>query len=325
MDDITVVRYSSGLKEEWDLFVKKSKNPLFMFERDYMDYHSDRFNDHSLIFKSEGEIIAVMPANEKENILYSHGGLTFGGLIVDDLIKQHTVNRCFVELIIYLKKQGITTLYYKHIPHMYHLQPSEEDIYAIHQIGGKLFEVAAATVINLRKPLKMPKGRKAQIKRAIRENVEISLSNEKSDYVRFIALENEVLEQRHSTHAVHTADELFMLHENFPDQIKLYVAKSENEIIAGTVIFEYDDVVHTQYMAADEVARRIGALDLVINTVIEEYKKNKRWLDFGISTEDGGRYLNEGLISQKESFGGRTNIYALWKIEITEGKVDGKD
>ena len=69
-------------------------------------------------------------------------------------------------------------------------------------------------------------------------------------------------------------------------------------------------------MAADDVARQIGALDLTIGTVIDVFKEKKLWLDFGISTEDGGKYLNEGLISQKEGFGGRTNVYEMWKLEI---------
>lgn len=51
-------------------------------------------------------------------------------------------------------------------------------------------------------------------------------------------------------------------------------------------------------MAADEVARQIGALDLTISTVIDTFKE-KTMVGFGISTEDGGKYLNEGLISQK--------------------------
>jgi len=74
--------------------------------------------------------------------------------------------------------------------------------------------------------------------------------------------------------------------------------------------------VHTQYMAANETAREIGALDLTIATVMETYKDSKDWLDFGISTEDAGHILNEGLISQKEGFGGRTNIYQTWRIII---------
>lgn len=67
----------------------------------------------------------------------------------------------------------------------------------------------------------------------------------------------------------------------------------------------------------DDEARTVGALDLVINTIIEKYKNNKRWLDFGISTEHGKIYLNEGLVAQKEGFGGRTGVYEIWKLKIS--------
>lgn len=69
-------------------------------------------------------------------------------------------------------------------------------------------------------------------------------------------------------------------------------------------------------MAANDLAREIGALDLTIKTVLDEYSGNKLWLDFGISTENHGRYLNEGLISQKEGFGGRTNVYECYEVEV---------
>ncbi len=48
-----------------------------------MDYHSDRFNDHSLVFTRKNRLIGLLPANIKDEALYSHGGLTFGGIISD--------------------------------------------------------------------------------------------------------------------------------------------------------------------------------------------------------------------------------------------------
>ena len=159
----------------------------------------------------------------------------------------------------------------------------------------------------------MPKGRKAQVGRARREGVEIK---ESDDFESFINLENQVLQERHDTKAVHSAEELKLLKERFPNNIKLLGAFYKDELIACSVLFINDKVVHTQYMAANDTAREIGALDFTIATVIETYKESKDWLDFGISTENGGHYLNEGLISQKEGFGGRTNIYQTWKIVV---------
>ena len=117
---------------------------------------------------------------------------------------------------------------------------------------------------------------------------------------------NGVLKKYHQTQAVHTNKELVYLKSKFPQNIKLFLAMKEEEIVAGTLIFEYEDCVHTQYMSANEIAREVGALDLLIYDLIEKYSQNKLYFDFGISTEKDGQLLNEGLIFQKEGFGGRT-------------------
>lgn len=313
---ITVKRYSDGNIDMWNEFNAKSKNSLFMFNRNYMDYHRDRFEDHSLLFYSDEDLIAIFPACEKDGALLSHGGLTYGGFITNDKMKQHIMNDCFDVLIQYVAERGLTEIVYKTIPHIYHLQPAEEDRYSLFAHGAELITVDASTVINLSEPLKMPKGRKAQISRAKREGVEIRVLTDRSDFEAFIDLENAILEERHNTRAVHSAEELKLLYDNFPENIKLYGALKDNNLIAGTVVYVYSQAIHTQYMAANEEARTIGALDLAVATVVEEYRTSKMWADFGISTEHGRVYLNEGLIAQKEGFGGRTNTYDIWKIKI---------
>ena len=312
---ITVVRYRPEQENVWNRFNRESKNFLFMFDRNYMDYHNDRFRDHSLLFYEEDKLVAILPLSEQGNTLISHGGLTYGGFITGEKMKQHIMNECFTALLEYARKESIAEIYYKAIPHIYHEQPAEEDRYALFLNNAQLVRVEASTVIRLEQPLKMPKGRKAQITRARREGVIIEERQSLEDFEDFIALENSVLSERHKTKAVHTGAELKMLHDRLPENIHLYVAVYQGNIIAGTIVYEYDHVVHTQYMAADETARQIGALDLTIAEVIDRYRTEKRWLDFGISTEDAGRYLNEGLISQKEGFGGRTVVYEMWKME----------
>ncbi len=311
-----IVRYSEERKGEWDAFVRKAKNSLFMFCRDYMDYHSDRFRDHSLLFYEEEELMALLPANEAEGVLYSHQGLTFGGLIMGTEIRQYRVLECMEQLCAYLRDRGFKRLVYKCIPHIYHSQPAEEDRYALFRCGAGQSEITASTVIKLSDPCKRTKGRKAQISRARREGVSVRLLETPEDYRRFMELEDGVLEERHNTHAVHSSGELWLLHSRFSEEIRLYGAFYEEKLIAGCVIFCYPLLVHTQYMAADDTARQLGALDLVIDSIISGLPESVQWLDFGISTEEGGRILNEGLIAQKESFGGRTDIYEKWELVL---------
>lgn len=313
---ISIKKYSDGDKDTWNSFNSTSKNYLFMFDRNYMEYHSDRFIDHSLLFYYGSELISILPMCQVGSDFISHGGLTYGGFISGTKMKQHIMNACFDGLLSYAKDKGIVHIIYKTIPHIYHNQPAEEDRYALFSHGAKLLTIDASTYINLSSPIKMPKGRKAQISRARREDVEIELLSDKESYEEFIILENDVLVRRHGTRAVHSAEELKMLHDRFPENIHLFTAKKKHSMIAGVVVFEYDQVIHTQYMAANDEARQIGALDLTIDTIIEKYRASKKWLDFGISTEHGRIYLNEGLISQKEGFGGRTGVYETWILDI---------
>ncbi len=308
------VLYSSERKKNWDEFNENSKSPVFMFNRDYMEYHKDRFRDNSLMFFNEkDELSALFPASVKDGVLTSHGGLTYGGFVTDSTMKQHSMNELFDCLLEFSRKNGISKIVYKKVPHIFHLQPAEEDVYALFLNDARIFKIEAATVLNFANPIKLPKGRKAQISRAKRESVEIS---ESTDFDAFIELENSVLEKYHGARAVHTGKELALLHSFFPQNIRLFGAFHGGKMIAGTVIYEYKNVVHTQYLAADDEARKIGALDFVVWSVIEKYRTAKKYLDFGISTENNGKFLNEGLIWQKEGFGGRTIAYTTWEIDV---------
>lgn len=310
---VRIEKYTHDKQKIWDEFVQNSKNGIFMFQRGFMDYHSDRFQDNSLMFYDENELMAVLPTSLHENELRSHGGLTYGGFIASDKMKQHHMNDCFASLIDYMQLNNLSKLIYKAIPHIYHKQPAEEDLYALFRHDAKLLKIEPSTTVNLKLPIKMPKGRKAQISRAKREGVIIE---ESDDFENFIKLENLILFEHHNTKAVHTADELKLLKSRFNDKIQLWIAKYQGQMIAGTLLFVYDDVVHTQYMAANDTAREIGALDLLIKTLMDKFSESHTYFDFGISSENMGKFLNEGLISQKEGFGGRTTIYQTWEIGI---------
>ena len=309
---ITIKPYLSENQAIWNEFIENSKNGIFMFNRNFMEYHSDRFIDNSLMFFDNDNLIAVLPMNIRDKVLYSHQGLTYGGFITDEKMKQHKMLECFEALKQYMQANNIEKLIYKIIPHIYHKTPAEEDLYALFKNDAKLLKLEPSTTIYLKNPCKMPKGRKAQISRAKREGVEIQ---ESKDFKTFIDLENKILAEYHDTKAVHTAEELELLHSRFSELIKLYIASLNNEVIAGTLIFEYENVVHTQYMASNKISREIGGLDLLIKTLIDKYQNTKMYFDFGISTENNGQFLNEGLISQKEGFGGRTTVYQTFELK----------
>ncbi len=283
-----------------------------MFERGFMDYHADRFTDFSLMFYEDNKLVALLPASIHGDEIRSHGGLTYGGIISGNKMKQHRMNDCFDALETFLRENNIKSLLYKRIPYIFYKAPADEDLYPLQIKGAKLIRRDVSTTIDLTNPSKMPKGRKAQISRAKRENISIEESN---NFEKFLELENKILSERHNTKAVHSAEELRLLKSRFENRIHLFIATKDNSLLAASLIFEYDNLVHTQYMASSELGRELGALDLLISTLMEKYK-NKKYFDFGISTEQNGTIFNTGLCAQKESFGGHTVCYDFYEWRL---------
>lgn len=311
---IKIQRYEPGFKGEWDSFVELSKNGLFLFKRNYMDYHSDRFTDHSLIFAKDGSTIALLPANISDDVLFSHSGLTFGGLIFDIRMKQTVMMELFKGLLDYLRNSGISKMVYKAIPAFYHIYPSQEDIYALFLNGGSLMKVEPTSVIDITHPIKADYNRRRMLKEAEENHLNVSKSD---DYASYMEILSDNLRERHGVKPVHTFAEISLLKDRFPDNIMLYTSEKEGEILAGTIIYLHKTVAHCQYIASTKEGRRIGALDLLFNYLIRSKELSSvKFLDFGISTEEEGRLLNEGLISFKQGFGARTMVHETYQVNI---------
>jgi hypothetical protein len=308
---IEVVRYEPHLRQEWDDAVLASRSRVFLFLRDYMDYHSDRFRDHSLIFKAAGRIVAVLPASERGDQLSSHAGLTFGGLLLAPRTTTSITLDVMDALQEHLREGEFTSLLYKAVPHIYQDHPAEEDLYALFRAGARLVRRDVSSAIRLGARLPLSKGRKSAVTVARKAGVVVERSH---DFAAFMAVEDEQLQARFDTAAVHSGAEMTSLAARFPDNIALYTAALDGELIAGTIVYESRQVAHTQYIAATDVGRSVSAMDLVLSRLLTEDYAHKRWFDFGISTSEEGRRLNTGLIANKESYGARAvahDFYAL--------------
>lgn len=219
----------------------------------------------------------------------------------------------FEAMLAHAREEGYKRLVYKAIPHIYHRIPAEEDLYALFRYGARLYRRDVSATIDMRERLPFSKGRKWSIKQALKAGIEVARSVE---FETFMAIEQRVLELRHGTRPVHTAGELRMLAERFPGQIKLFAATRAGEMLAGVVIYESPQVAHAQYIGATDEGRAAGAADLVISHLINDYYRDKKYFDFGISTEDAGRRLNAGLAENKQGFGGRAVVYDFYELDL---------
>lgn len=306
-----IKRYQAEYKAAWNIFVQESRNGTFLLERDFMDYHKDRFSDHSLMIYNDNVLLAVFPANENENLIYSHQGLTYGDLILSNRTSLSEVVEAISVICGYYKSLGIKEIIWKIIPYFYHRYPSQESVYVLFTRNATLFKRDIATIIDLNSRLEVTKGRKSQINRAKKQEYTIGQS---FDFLNFMELEKKILEEKYQSKPTHTTDEILILAKNFPNQIKLFTCCIGAIIHAGIIVFETTNTVHCQYIATSEDGRKNGALDLLVTTLIQQYTGHKHYFEFGISTEDNGFFLNNGLHFNKESYGARSVVYDGYKL-----------
>lgn len=307
-------RYRREDKELWNSFVSKARNATFLFDRNYMDYHADRFDDNSFMFYHKGKLKAVLPANVSGDTLYSHQGLTYGGLLLDKKATVEDVLECFDSLNSWLRENGISKVVYKALPWIYQQYPSEEDLYALTwKCKAQLISRDISSSIVIDNKLKFAESRKSGIRKALSLNIEVGESNDVDGFWHVL---EDNLGNRYNAKPVHTSSEMKLLMSRFPNNIKLYVAKMNGEIVGGTLIYVTPQVVHTQYISASVEGKKHGALDLLFDYIINKVYANCRYFDFGKSTEQGGAYLNEPLIFQKEGFGGRGVCYDWYQWEL---------
>jgi hypothetical protein len=308
---IRVVPYQAKDKPLWDEFVARTKNGVFLFRRDYMEYHRDRFHDYSLLFFADEKLVALMPANLTSDTLISHGGLTFGGVVSDERMKTPLMLEVFDALCAHLQTGKIKKLIYKATPHIYHDLPAEEDLYALFRHGARLIGRGVSSAVHLPCPAPVSKDRKGRIKQGQKGGLEIGRSE---DYETFVAMVAQVLSAKHGLKPVHTAAEMRLLAGHFPKNIKLFAASRNEQMLAGVLVYESKNVAHAQYISSTDEGKETGAPDLLLDHLITEYSSTKRYFDFGISTEDNGWHLNTGLISNKEGFGARALLYDVYEM-----------
>lgn len=309
-----VKRYTPELKDMWDSFVLTSKQGTFLFNRNYMDYHSDRFHDYSLMIYHKSRLFALMPANAVNDVLWSHQGLTYGGLLTNEKATTAAVCDIFKCINEYLNSHCFHKVIYKAMPWIYHRLPAEEDLYALTNVcNAKIIaRHISSTLVNGHR-LNIVESRKSGLRKALRKGIVVRQSN---DIHTFWNILNNNLRSKYDAKPVHSESELELLKSRFPKQIKLFMAYNGDEALGGSLVFETPQVVHTQYISASPEGKADGALDLLFDYLLNNVYSNVPYFDFGKSSNGDGHELNTNLIFQKEGFGGRGVCYDWYEYFI---------
>jgi len=314
---ISVYRYTEDCKEEWDDFIRHSKNGIFFFLRDYVEYHSDRFVDYSLMFFYKEKLVGMIPANKDGSTFSSHGGLSFGGFVLLPSVTTTLAVDLFSMLLSFLKERGFEKIVYKCIPHIYHIHPAQEDLFSLYRADAVLVKRDPSAVINMENRLSFQNIRNRGIKKAKKNKVVVKKSE---DYVTYWEILSKNLKEKYNVVPTHSLDEILYLKDRFLDNIQFYGSFREGEMLGGVVMFCNRTVVRAQYISTFSEGRISCALDILFDFLINNRYRNVKYFDFGVSTEtylvDGKLILNENLIFQKEGFGSRSVMYDTYEIGL---------
>lgn len=307
--------YHKNDYENWNVFIGLAKNGTFLFHRDFMEYHNDRFRDYSLIVLDNEKWVAVLPANVVGNELFSHQGLTYGGLVYNEKLKLASVIATFKSILFFLNDNKIEQLQLKLIPSIYHQKPAEELNYALFLAEAKLVRRDSLAVIDLSKPYSISKTRKECIRRGIKNNLVIKEELNFKLFWEDVLQPN--LDRKHQAKPVHSIAEIEMLQQKFPNNIRHFNVYQDDKIVAGTTIFISENVAHPQYVSGMNNKNELGSLDFLYHHLVTSVFKDKRFFDFGISNEEQGKKLNEGLVFWKESFGASIIVQDFYEVKTS--------
>jgi hypothetical protein len=313
MSEFDVVPYDASMAASWNELNETALNGHFLFHRSFMEYHADRFIDASLMLVRDGSPAAIFPANRAGSHLHSHQGLTFGGIVHGGDVRVDQVLEIVDALIAHARHGGATSITYKALPLIYHKCPADEGIYALFRHGAQCRGREVTHAIAYEAPGPRSRRRQRGVRKSGDAGLELGWDNCWDEYWLVLA---EVLGRRHNRTPVHTPREMRLLADRFPGNIRLFVAKKDGSTVAGVVTFETPRVAHAQYVAASPHGQALFALDAVFDHLIGFYADTKRYFDFGISTEDGGRWLNAGLAGYKQEWGGGCVAQDTYEINL---------
>ena len=286
-----------------------------------MEYHSDRFDDFSLVVLKNDKVVALLPANRNLDSCYSHQGLSYGGLVLSKKVKFNESLEYFKAILAFLAAEGITTLQLKLLPKIYHTLPADELEYLLFLTEAKCIRTDISSTIDLKNPLKIQSNRLEGVKKGEKKGLTIEVGQNFASFWNQILIPN--LNERHGTSPVHSLAEIEQLAAQFPKNIVQCNVFEADNIVAGATMFETEQVAHVQYISANAQKQQLGSLDFLFNELIMNRYKHKRYFDFGMSNMNHGKNVNEGLLYWKECFGARTIVHQFYEVKTANySKLD---
>ena len=301
MKNYTIKRYNSEYFTIWNAFVSSSSNATFLFHRDFMEYHSDRFEDYSLLVFEDEKLISILPANRVDDTIFSHQGLTYGGFVFENDISILQIKLVILNTLSFLKENNFKAFKIKEIVSIYSINSNKEISSFLLENGAIISSKKMNLAIDFKSDFKVSKSKLKHFKRINSIGLEIKKEDDLSVFWNEVLIPR--LDQKFSSKPVHSIDEISKLKAKFPENIHQYNVYLDDEILAGITIFKTNNVIKSQYGATTENGEKYRALDFLYINLINEFKDEFDFFDMGTVDDDSELGYNIGLFNQKKELG----------------------
>ncbi|MEG0408747.1 MAG: GNAT family N-acetyltransferase [Bacilli bacterium] len=316
-----IVKYNDKYENSWDRFViDESCNGTILQTRKFLNYHPrGRFTDESLMFIQGTSLFAVLPANKykenEKNILYSHGGSTFGGLILNSASKRIDVLEEIINLFDeYLVENNYYKIVLKQTSNLYSKNESSIIDYFLvknnYRISLELGYYIHFLDYNNDILSNYSSSRRRLTRKAFENKFEFrKLKNDDEIKIFYSILLNNY--EKFNNVPVHNFEEILLLkNEILKNHIGFYGVFLEEKMVGGSMVFYFDrKIFHTQYLAANQDFLSKNPNEYLYTMLINEAKKtNFEYISFGTSVLNNGEVLNKSLAVFKSGFGTKEYI-----------------
>ena len=309
--NFTIKKYQADFQKDWDDLIKRSSNGTFLHFRNYMDYHAHRFEDFSLMIYEDLKLRAVLPAHRIGNALYAHKGLTYSDFIFQKKLKTERKFAIVEQTLAFLNRQNIQYLFINAIPFTFQSVTDETCAYIYHKTGASIEKILPFFTIDNRNGIKPNENRRKNHKKLSKLNYQIT--DNITDLPGFWQIVQNNLQNRYETNPVHSTEEINLLAERFPEQIKLFTIKSNNQILAGALVYFINQTAHFQYIHASDTTESRQAVEFLTFELIRKFR-DYAYISFGNSAVSHNN-LNKNLVYWKESLGCQIVNQLFFKIE----------
>lgn len=307
---IEVRKYEEGDKEQWEAFIESAANGTFLHRRSFMEYHGDRFQDASVMVWEGEELLAVFPAHQVGNQIFSHQGLSYGGWIFKMGLSLSSRSQIIRSIIDHYKNQKIKSLIVTPVPYYYSQEGGlQEDDYD--SLGFEIKDNKEIYLIETPFILK-DKGKRKGVRRALRKGLEVREGEVTKSFWEDLMLP--LYASKIGKSPVHSWDEIALLSERHPGRIQLISAYLEEELLAGLVIFRHPQVIKVQYSAVTEHGKICRAMDFLMQYLMN--LPHIQYIDLGTVYDGQTGEKLESLAYWKESFGAFPLNLPTFRLEL---------